>query len=125
MQRRNLMLTACGAITVAAMGVFIYVGMRPIVHTREGNTRAYIRVVSEIIEQFRRESGRYPANSEWPQVTLRPGVPLEPIRDGWGNPLQYRYPSQRKEVPFELWSLGADGKSGGEGEAADVGTWTK
>ena len=43
--------------------------------------------------------------------------------DPWGNPYQYKCcPGDHGE--YDLWSDGADGKPGGEGEAADVASWT-
>jgi general secretion pathway protein G len=42
-------------------------------------------------------------------------------KDPWGNPYQYLYPGEHME--FDLWSLGADGQPGGEGNAADLGNW--
>jgi general secretion pathway protein G len=42
------------------------------------------------------------------------------INDSWGHPFQYRYPSQRPKHSFDIISLGADGKVGGEGEDADI-----
>ncbi|HJT44105.1 MAG TPA: type II secretion system major pseudopilin GspG [Rhizomicrobium sp.] len=42
------------------------------------------------------------------------------IVDPWGHPFQYRNPSQRPKHSFDIVSLGADGKPGGEGEDADI-----
>jgi general secretion pathway protein G len=41
-------------------------------------------------------------------------------RDPWGRPYQYRVPSQRPKHAFDIVSLGADGKPGGDGEDADI-----
>lgn len=43
--------------------------------------------------------------------------------DPWGHPYQYRNPGTHKTGSFDLWSQGADGADGGEGEAADIGNW--
>ena len=43
--------------------------------------------------------------------------------DPWGNPFQYRYPGVHPSSSFDLWSKGADGADGGEGEGADIGNW--
>jgi general secretion pathway protein G len=40
--------------------------------------------------------------------------------DPWGRPFQYRSPSDRQGHPFDIISLGADGKPGGDGEDADI-----
>ncbi len=43
--------------------------------------------------------------------------------DPWGNPFQYRLPGTHRTSGFDLWSRGADGADGGQGEAADIGNW--
>ena len=42
-------------------------------------------------------------------------------KDPWQNPYQYLRPGQHGE--FDIYSLGADGKPGGEGDDADIGNW--
>ena len=42
------------------------------------------------------------------------------IVDPWGHKYEYRSPSQRNGRAFDIASLGADGKPGGEGEDADI-----
>jgi general secretion pathway protein G len=41
--------------------------------------------------------------------------------DPWGNPYQYANPGLRGEI--DVFSFGADGKAGGDGEGTDLGTW--
>ena len=41
--------------------------------------------------------------------------------DPWGNPYQYRQPGENGAV--DIWSFGADGQAGGEGDDADIGNW--
>jgi general secretion pathway protein G len=43
-------------------------------------------------------------------------------KDPWGNDYQYAKPGLKGEV--DIYSFGADGKAGGEGNNADVGNWT-
>ncbi|HEY0916244.1 MAG TPA: type II secretion system major pseudopilin GspG [Solimonas sp.] len=43
-------------------------------------------------------------------------------KDPWGNPYQYVSPGTRN-ADFDIFSLGADNRPGGEGAAADVGNW--
>ncbi len=42
-------------------------------------------------------------------------------RDPWGNPYQYLSPGTRGEI--DVFSYGADGKPGGTGTDADIGSW--
>ena len=44
-------------------------------------------------------------------------VPVDP----WGRPYLYLSPGERGEV--DIYTLGADGLSGGEGQNADIGNW--
>jgi len=43
------------------------------------------------------------------------------LQDPWGRPFRYHTPG--RQGPFDIYSLGADGKEGGEGDNADVGNW--
>lgn len=42
-------------------------------------------------------------------------------KDPWGRPYLYQHPGQHGEI--DVYTYGADGKPGGEGEAADIGNW--
>lgn len=42
--------------------------------------------------------------------------------DPWGNPYQYVFPGTHG-LEYDLYTLGADGQEGGEGENADIGNW--
>lgn len=53
---------------------------------------------------------------------FKPYVEKSALKDPWDNPYQYRVPGESGRE-FEIWSLGADGKEGGEGDAADIKGW--
>lgn len=61
-----------------------------------------------------------PGNAEsargWAGPYLDEGVPTDP----WGKPYQYS-PTPTGDSPYTLYSFGADGQPGGEGQDADVG----
>ena len=42
-------------------------------------------------------------------------------KDPWGN--DYRYASPSPHGPYEIRSLGADGKEGGDGDNKDINSW--
>ena len=77
------------------------------------------------IELYRLEVGKYPENL---QALVKapagsdkwngPYAKEADLKDAWGNDYRYTVPGQGK--PFDLVSLGADAKEGGEGEAKDV-----
>jgi general secretion pathway protein G len=77
------------------------------------------------IELYKLEVGRYPdslqALVKQPAGVDKWGGPYgkeADLKDAWGNDYRYAVPGQGK--PFDLISLGADGKDGGEGENRDI-----
>lgn len=52
---------------------------------------------------------------KWNGPYLQKAAPADP----WGNPYVYRVPGSAGD--YDLYSLGKDGKLGGDGEDADVG----
>ncbi len=44
------------------------------------------------------------------------------FKDPWGHDYQYVYPGTHGHE-YDLYSFGADGQEGGEGEDADIGNW--
>ena len=92
-----------------------------------------IKTFKGAMETFRLDVGRFPtpaeglaalnqsptedrARTRWRGPYLDQDVPLDP----WGNPYVYSQPGTKGQ-PFALYSFGADGKRGGEGNDADVG----
>ncbi|MBK1722101.1 type II secretion system major pseudopilin GspG [Thiocystis violacea] len=88
--------------------------------------------LSSTLDLYRLELGRYPNDGEglsalienpgdvagWNGPYLKKGaVPKDP----WGNDYQYRFPGEHGS--FDIWSLGADNREGGDGENADVKSW--
>ncbi len=93
-----------------------------------------IKMLKGALETLRLSIGRFPTVQEgglqilysvpadenlkqlWKGPYLDEHVPSDP----WGNPYQYSIPGKDGQ-PFALYSLGADGKSGGEGIDSDIG----
>ncbi len=92
-----------------------------------------IKMFKGTLETMRLDIGRFPTVSEglallnqapnderimnkWKGPYLDEALPQDP----WGQPYQYAVPGANGQ-PFALYSLGADGKRGGEGNDADVG----
>ena len=91
------------------------------------------RMLRGAVETFRLDMGRLPTSEEslgalvkapsddagrnrWRGPYLDEAVPPDP----WAKGYEYSLPG-RNGLPFALYSLGADGKPGGEGNDADVG----
>jgi general secretion pathway protein G len=77
------------------------------------------------IEMYKLEVGRYPDNlqalAKQPPGVDRwngPYVKEGDLKDTWGNEYRFTVPGQGKG--YDLTSLGADGKEGGDGENRDI-----
>lgn len=84
--------------------------------------KADIATLSQAMEMYRLDTMRYPASLD-ALAQPRPGGGGSFIRalpqDPWGRPYQMSVPG-REGAPFDIFSLGADGAPGGEGENQDL-----
>ena len=93
-----------------------------------------IAVIGQALKLYRLDNQRYPtaeqglgalvAKPELQPVPAnwKPGGYLERLpRDPWGNAYVYVNPGLHSEI--DVLSMGADGKTGGEGLDADIGSW--
>ncbi len=84
---------------------------------------ADIAVIEQGLEFYRLGTGRYPSTQEglvMLTTATAAGAPLKTLpADPWGKPYQYQSPADDGR-PYAVWSLGADGAPGGEGDAADI-----
>jgi len=100
-----------------------------------GKARADIAVLEQAIETYRLDNLTFPEDAQGLQALVSaPAGLARPERyrqggyvrrlpeDPWGNPYQYRRNSAHGGQ-FDVWSLGADGREGGEGDDADLGNW--
>jgi len=85
--------------------------------------------ISQTLDLYKLEIGRYPTTQEGLQALIaapagvtnwngpywkKSSVPKDP----WGN--EYKYSSPAQSTPYEIISLGADGREGGEGPNKDI-----
>jgi len=94
--------------------------------------RAQIESLEKALDQYRIDTGHYPATElglaalvnrplsepNWNGAYLKKAIPVDP----WGMPYVYNTPG-REEREYDIVSYAADGKSGGEGDDADVTSW--
>ncbi|MGZ9098206.1 MAG: type II secretion system major pseudopilin GspG [Brevundimonas sp.] len=97
--------------------------------------RADISVLEQAIETYRLDNLAFPDEQQGLQALVSaPNGLAQPERyrqggyvrrlpeDPWGNPYQYRRQSAHGGQ-FDVFSWGADGSEGGEGDDADLGNW--
>ena len=96
--------------------------------------KADIQTITAALDMYKLQNGAYPTTQQGLQAlvsaptganaaTYQAGgylkghsVPLDP----WNKPYLYASPGQHGEA--DVWSLGRDGKDGGEGPDADIGS---
>lgn len=89
--------------------------------------------MSGALDLYKLDTGRYPNTAEGLKALLtNPGSvsnwngpyvkSAAQLKDVWGNDLIYKSPGENNR-PYDLSSLGADGKEGGEGPNKDIHSW--
>ena len=113
--------------SLVAPRVLAYLGT-----SRTKTAQLQIDNLTTSLELFKLDTGRYPKTQDglvalvsrtgtyrgWNGPYLIGGrLPNDP----WGNTYRYRYPGRHGE--FDIFSLGADNREGGDGEDSDVKNW--
>lgn len=96
--------------------------------------RQDIAAIRQALNLYRLDNQRYPTTDQGLQALVeRPATNPVPtnwkaggylerlMHDPWGAPYQYLNPGLHGEI--DIFSLGADGAPGGEGNNADIGSW--
>lgn len=97
-------------------------------------TKQEIQTILQALKIYRLDNGRYPTTEQGLQALVKKPTSgpapknwkdegyLEKLpHDPWGTAYQYLQPGTHGEI--DVFSLGADGISGGEGIDADIGSW--
>jgi general secretion pathway protein G len=117
--------------SVVAPSVFRNVG-----DAKHAAALSQIELFATALNQYRLDNDGYPSTEQglaalrtmpaagdpppnWRGPYLSRIVPLDP----WGRPYLYVSPGIVNPLTFDLYSLGRDGKTGGDGEDADVTSW--
>lgn len=102
---------------------------------REAAAKQGVASIMTALNMFRLDTFAYPTTEQGlgALVTQPAGLPegaywkgpyLDRVpKDPWGRPYLYLQPGTHGAV--DVYSLGSDGRPGGEGEAADIGNWTE
>jgi general secretion pathway protein G len=101
---------------------------------RVTKAKADVQAMQTALTMFKLDNYVYPSTdmglkalAQKPDATTvknwRPGGYLQHVnKDPWGNDYQYHLPGTHGGE-YDLFSFGADGKPGGEGDDADIGNW--
>ena len=95
-----------------------------------------INSIGQALKLYRLDNQGYPTTDQGLQALVaKPSAPPAPPnwktggyldrlpKDPWGNEYKYLSPGVKNTNDVDVFSLGADGAPGGEGNDADVGSW--
>ncbi len=99
---------------------------------KTSSAKIQIERLSGVLDLYRLEVGHYPGDGDglnalveqpadapnWNGPYLKKA---DALNDPWSRPYIYRFPGEHGE--YDLYSLGADGQEGGDGENRDVTSW--
>lgn len=122
-----IVLTIIGLLAALA-GPALYQRMK---NAKHSTAKAQIENFVTALDSYFVDMERYPsaqeglralvkapaASKKWQGPYLKKDIPLDP----WGRDYVYRTPG--KNGPFDVLTLGADGRPGGEGEDRDLDNW--
>ncbi len=97
---------------------------------RVKTTETALATVSNALDMYKIDNSRYPTTTQGLDALTTPPADAKNYpeggyikggypTDGWENELQYVAPGSENK-PYDLFSLGADGQQGGEGQDADI-----
>lgn len=89
-----------------------------------------LKALGSMLDTYKLDVGRYPTTEEnldalrnppadaegWKGPYTAKAIPFDP----WGNPYQYEWPGPYGDDSVYLYSFGADGTEGGEGDGLDI-----
>ena len=119
-------------VIIGLLGTIVAINVIPAgSQARVEKAKADITTLEQALEQYRLDNLTYPASTDGLGALLAPPAGLsQPERyrqggyikklpdDPWGRPYHYEAPG--KKGAFDIYSLGADGQSGGNGDNADI-----
>ena len=97
---------------------------------RVKTTETALATVSNALDMYKVDNSRYPTTAQGLEALTTPPAEAKNYpdggyikggypTDGWENEMQYVAPGSEGR-PYDLFSLGADGQQGGEGQDADL-----
>jgi general secretion pathway protein G len=103
---------------------------------RRNSAKSQIQIFALALDAYRVDNDAYPSTEQgiealrtipvsgdaprnWRGPYVRQLIPLDP----WGRPYLYAAPGVANPNGYDLYTLGKDGKQGGEGEDADLTSW--
>lgn len=121
-------------VIIGIMGTIVLLNVLPAQdQAMVQKARTDIATLEQALDAYRMDMREYPSSEAGLNALVTPPREADASRfreggyirrlqdDPWGNPYQYVYPGQNGMI--DIFSLGRDGREGGEGLDADIGNW--
>jgi general secretion pathway protein G len=110
-------------VILGFLATIVVINVMPAQDTaRVRKAEADIATLEQGVEMYRLNRMNYPSTGDGLQALVSEGFIKRLPHDPWGNPYLYAAPG-RDGQPFDVYTYGADGREGGEGDDADIGNW--
>ncbi len=110
-------------VIIGLLATVVVINVLPAQDTaRIRKAEADIALLEQASELYRLNKLNYPTTGEGLAALEAEGFIKRLPDDPWGNPYNYSAPG-RDGRAFDIYSLGADGREGGEDDDADIGNW--
>ena len=110
-------------VILGLLATIVVINVMPAQDTaRVKKAEADVALLEQAAELYRLGKLDYPSSDQGLQALVAEGYVKRLPDDPWGNPYHYAAPG-REGRAFDIYSLGADGREGGEGDDADIGNW--
>jgi general secretion pathway protein G len=110
-------------VIIGLLATVVVINVMPAQNTaRLKKAEADIATLEQAAEMYRLNKMDYPESGAGLQALVAEGFVKRLPDDPWGNPYRYSAPGGDGR-PFDIYSYGADGREGGEGDDADIGNW--
>jgi general secretion pathway protein G len=121
-------------VVVAILGILATIVMTNVVgkdeQARVTAAKTGLAQISNALEMYKLDNHKYPTTDEGLEALVSKSASAKTFpqggylkgslpKDPWGNPFQYIVPGSNGR-PYDIYSWGADGAEGGEGNNADI-----
>ena len=107
-------------VILALLATIVIINVMPAAeHAKVTTAQTSVRTLEQAVDMYYLDNRRYPTSQEGLQPLLAGRYLRRLENDPWGHPFRYKSPGDNGR-PYQIASLGADGREGGTGDDADI-----
>jgi len=107
-------------VIIGLLATIVIINVMPAAqHAKVTTAQTSVRTLEQAVDMYYLDNRRYPTSQEGLQALLAGRYLRRLENDPWGHPFRYKSPGDNGR-PYQIASLGADGRQGGTGDDADI-----